>query len=208
MRLAERHQAPYIAGMKRFSKFLAAAFAIFVLAAPAKAAEPVAAATLAAPGHVLLLRHAIAPGTGDPAGMRLGDCSTQRNLDAAGRAQAQAIGAGLRQAGIAQARVFTSQWCRTRETAEILALGPVGERAAELNSFFEERAAQPAATAALRAFLRTLPADGGLVVLVTHQVNITALTGIVPASGEGVVLRLAPGGEFAVVGRLPPPPRS
>jgi phosphohistidine phosphatase SixA len=193
--------------MKLFSTFFGAVFAALVLVAPAKAAEPVLAATLAAPGHVLLLRHAIAPGTGDPAGMRLGDCATQRNLDAAGRAQAQAIGAGLRQAGIAQARVFTSQWCRARETAEILTLGPVVERPAELNSFFDERTAQPAATAALRAFLRTFPADGGLVVLVTHQVNITALAGIFPASGEGVVLRMAPGGEFAVAGRLPPPRR-
>jgi len=191
--------------MKLFSTFLAAAFAVLVLAAPAKAAEPVAAVTLAAPGHVLLLRHAIAPGVGDPAGMRLRDCATQRNLDATGRAQAQAIGAGLRQAGVGQARVFTSQWCRTRETAEILGLGPVVERPAELNSFFDERTAQPAATAALRAFLRALPADGGLVVLVTHQVNITALTGIVPASGEGVVLRLSLNDDFAVIGRLPPP---
>jgi phosphohistidine phosphatase SixA len=191
--------------MKLFSTMVAALVAALILAAPAKAAEPIAAAALAAPGHVLLLRHAIAPGVGDPAGMRLGDCASQRNLDATGRAQAQAIGAGLRQAGIAQARVFTSQWCRTRETAEILALGPVVERPAELNSFFDERTAQPAATAALRAFLRTLPADGGLVVLVTHQVNITALTGIVPASGEGVVLRLARNDDFAVIGRLPPP---
>ncbi len=205
MRLAERHQAPYIAGMKLFSTMLAAAIAVLVLAAPAKAAEPVAAATLAAPGHVLLLRHAIAPGVGDPAGMRLGECVTQRNLDATGRAQAQAIGASLRQAGVGQARVFTSQWCRTRETAEILALGPVVERPAELNSFFDERTAQPAATAALRAFLRALPADGGLVVLVTHQVNITALTGIVPASGEGVVLRLSRNDDFVMIGRLPPP---
>jgi phosphohistidine phosphatase SixA len=207
VRLAERQAAPYIAGMKLFSTLLAAGLAaLFSALPPAKAAEPVPAAALAAPGHVLLLRHAIAPGTGDPAGMRLGDCSTQRNLDAAGRAQAQAIGAALRLAGIGQARVFASQWCRTRETAEILALGPVVERPAELNSFFDARAAQPAATAALRAFLRDLPADGGLVVLVTHQVNITALTSIVPASGEGVVLRLAAGGEFAVAGRLPPPP--
>lgn len=205
MRLAGRHSAPYIAGMKLFSTFVTAIFAALVWAVPATAVEPIATAALAQPGHVLLLRHAIAPGTGDPAGMRLGDCATQRNLDAAGRAQAQAIGAGLRQAGIGQARVFTSQWCRTRETAEILSFGPVVERPAELNSFFDERSAQPAATAALRAFLRSLPSDGGLVVLVTHQVNITALTGIVPASGEGVVLRLAPAGEFAVAGRLPPP---
>jgi len=192
--------------MKRFSTLLTAIFAALALAAPAKAAEPVAAAALAAPGHVLLLRHAIAPGTGDPVGMRLGDCASQRNLDAAGRAQAEAIGAALRAAGIDQARLFASQWCRARETAERLGFGPVVERPAELNSFFGERTAQPAATAALRAFLRNLPADGKPVVLVTHQVNITALTGIVPASGEGVVLRLSQNGDFVLLGRLPPPP--
>jgi phosphohistidine phosphatase SixA len=192
--------------MKLFSTMLAAAVAALILAAPAKAAEPVAAAALAAPGHVLLLRHAIAPGTGDPVGMRVGDCATQRNLDASGRAQAQAIGAVLRAAGIGPSRVYASQWCRARETAERLGLGPVVERPAELNSFFADRSAQPVATAALRTFLAAQPRDGGLLVLVTHQVNITALTGIVPASGEGVVLRLLPGRQFAIVGRLPPPP--
>ncbi|MGR3547141.1 MAG: histidine phosphatase family protein, partial [Roseovarius sp.] len=55
---------------------------------------------LKAPGVVALMRHALAPGTGDPAAFRLGDCATQRNLDARGRAQAQETGAALRTAGI------------------------------------------------------------------------------------------------------------
>jgi broad specificity phosphatase PhoE len=72
---------------------------------------------LASKGHFALLRHAIAPGTGDPPGFTLGDCDTQRNLSAEGRAQAERIGARLRENGIAAARVLSSQWCRCLDTA-------------------------------------------------------------------------------------------
>ena len=167
--------------------------------------------TLAQPGYVLLLRHAIAPGVGDPAAMRLGDCATQRNLDATGRAQATAIGAALRAAGVGggagagPVRVYSSQWCRALETARLLGFGAPVELPSALNSFFENRGQGPPATAALRAWLAAQPRGGTLTVLVTHQVNITALTGIVPASGEGVALRLLPDGDFALAGRLRPP---
>ena len=87
-------------------------------------------------GNVLLLRHAIAPGFGDPAGFRIDDCSTQRNLSEAGRQQARAIGAWLRARGISRAKVYSSQWCRCLETARLLNLGPVTQLPA-LNSFFE-----------------------------------------------------------------------
>ncbi|MCK6409580.1 MAG: histidine phosphatase family protein, partial [Thauera sp.] len=68
-------------------------------------------------GHVALMRHAVAPGVGDPPGFRLDDCATQRNLSAAGRRQAQAIGERFRANGIATAAVFSSQWCRCLDTA-------------------------------------------------------------------------------------------
>jgi broad specificity phosphatase PhoE len=74
---------------------------------------------LLAGGEVLLIRHAAAPGTGDPAGFRLGDCATQRNLSDTGREQARAIGDWLRDRGIERARVYSSQWCRCLETAEL-----------------------------------------------------------------------------------------
>ena len=73
--------------------------------------------------HVLMLRHANAPGTGDPAQFQLRDCATQRNLDDSGRAQARAIGAWLRSKGIAKAQVYSSQWCRCLETAALLGIG-------------------------------------------------------------------------------------
>lgn len=149
-------------------------------------------------GGMVLFRHAIAPGGGDPAGMRLGDCGTQRNLDGRGRAQAVAIGAALR--GVEVGAVRASQWCRTLETAELAFPGRVTPDPA-FNSFFGDRAAGPGLLAAGRAQLEAWAGPGALVV-VTHQVNITGLTGIFPASGEGVVLRR---GSLEVAGRLPPP---
>ncbi|MBP5858719.1 histidine phosphatase family protein [Marivibrio halodurans] len=157
---------------------------------------------LRAGGHVLMLRHALAPGTGDPAGFRLDDCTTQRTLDAAGRDQARAIGKALRAAGITRAAVFSSQWCRCLETAELLGLGPVTELPA-LNSFFgPNRDRRSARMTALRAFLAERPVDGPPVVLVTHQVNVTALTGDFVRSGEGRLLRLDGTDTPEVLGRV------
>lgn len=162
------------------------------LALPAAALE-----ALRGPGVILLMRHATAPGTGDPPGFRLGVCATQRNLSEAGRAEARATGARLRAAGIGVTLVASSRWCRARETAELLALGPV-EGWPELDSFFSDRAEGPARTEALLARLAALP-EGARPILVTHQVNITALTGVVPRSGEIVAVRLGEGGVEVVV---------
>ena len=168
----------------------------------AKSAVNGAFEILGQPGHVLLLRHAHAPGIGDPAGMVLGDCATQRNLDERGRAQAKKLGERLRAAGVSGGRVYTSQWCRCRETARLLDVGSV-EELPMLNSFFAEPEEKTARVSALRAFIDQLPRDGRTVVLVTHQVTITALTGFFPASGEGLVLKLRAEGGFARAGELP-----
>jgi len=150
-------------------------------------------ADLSEPGTVLLLRHALAPGTGDPPGFVFGDCSTQRNLSDAGREQARALGERLRQAGIDQARIYSSRWCRCMETAELLDLGPVQPLPA-LDSFFQDRSQAAARTEAARDFLEALPA-GPPVILVTHQVNITGLTGQFAASGTAVLARVPVHGE-------------
>ncbi|MEQ9328307.1 MAG: histidine phosphatase family protein [Rhodospirillales bacterium] len=155
---------------------------------------------LAGGGHVAMIRHARAPGTGDPANFRIGDCSTQRNLDSSGRDQARAIGDAFRANGIAAAKVYTSQWCRCRETAELLGLG-APEDLTPLNSFFGERAKGPGQTEALRDWLGG-QAQAGPLVLVTHQVNITSFTGVYPSSGEMVVFRLTPDSKPAVVGTV------
>lgn len=160
-----------------------------------------AQALLTGEGRVLVLRHALAPGTGDPAGFRVDDCSTQRNLDARGRAQAAAIGARLRELGVGEARVYSSQWCRCLETARLLDLGPVTELPA-LNSFFQRPRDREPNLAALRRFLDAQPRDGGLLVLVTHQVTVTALSGAFVGSGEGVVVQLEPDSGLRVLGRV------
>lgn len=152
-------------------------------------------------GGIALFRHANAPGGGDPAGMRLDDCATQRNLDALGRSQAVRIGEAFRAKGIAVGAVLASQWCRTTETAA-LAFPGRGRAEPAFNSFFGDAAAGPAQTAAARRILLGWDGPGALCV-VTHQVNITALSGIVPASAEGVVLRRVDD-ALVVAGRIRP----
>ncbi len=169
---------------------------------PAWAQDGASWAALGADG-VVLFRHADAPGTGDPQGFQLGDCATQRNLSEAGRAQARALGARFRARGVAVGAVLTSQWCRTRDTAE-LAFPGMAQDAPAFNSFFNEGDAQARQqTDAARARLAAWRGPGVLVV-VTHQVNITALTQVFPASGEGIVVRSSAEGTLRVVGRLAP----
>jgi phosphohistidine phosphatase SixA len=174
------------------------ALCLALLAAPV-AADPMAAA--AAPGAVLLMRHATAPGTGDPPGLTIGDCSTQRNLSDEGRAEARAVGQRLRAAGIGFDRILHSEWCRTTETAQLLDLGPVTPFPAA-NSFFSDRSTADGQTAEVLAYLSGLPEEAR-VLIVTHQVNITALTGITPRSSEIVITRRT-GDRLKVLDRLPP----
>jgi phosphohistidine phosphatase SixA len=182
----------------------AAAFLFVALASSAGArAEPDAWNKLANPGTHILMRHAEAPGTGDPANFRLGDCSTQRNLSEEGREQARSIGRTIRDRGIRVDHVLTSQWCRTADTAALLELGPVREAPA-LNSFFAGADTSAEQSADVRRILAGLDEAGERAVLVTHQVNITALTGVFPASGEMIVVGLV-GEDVKVLGRLPPP---
>lgn len=174
------------------------ALCLTLLAVPVQADPMVAAAQ---PGAILLMRHATAPGTGDPADMRLGDCGTQRNLSDGGRAEARAIGDRFRAAGIAFDRILSSEWCRTTETARLLNLGPVTPFPAA-NSFFADRSNADRQTAEVLDYLAALP-EHERVLIVTHQVNISALTGITPRSGEIVITRRS-GDGLEVLDRLPP----
>ena len=150
--------------------------------------------------HVALVRHALAPGTGDPENFRLDDCSTQRNLSPEGRSQAERIGARFKQAGITDADIFASQWCRCQETAELLDLGdPIPLPA--LNSFFRDYSRKTMQTEALFAWLADQPLPRPLL-LETKQVNITAFTGIYPDSGEVVVMRKNGDGGFDLAGTI------
>lgn len=147
-----------------------------------------------------MIRHALAPGFGDPEAFRLGDCTTQRNLSQKGREQARSIGALFRQNAIGSADVYTSQWCRCRETARLLDLGAVRELP-PLNSFFQEPALRQPQTEELATWLDNRQATLPLL-LVTHQVNISALTGRGVASGEIVVVAREPGMAVTVLGTI------
>ena len=151
-------------------------------------------------GTIALFRHARAPGTGDPANFRLEDCSTQRNLSVEGRQQAQKIGQQFTAQQIPVERVLSSRWCRALDTAR-LAFGDRTEPSPPLDSFFSGRQQEEAQTRALRQIVETWRSKGVLV-LVTHQVNITALTGVFPSEGEMLVLRPKSGKGFALVGRI------
>ncbi len=151
--------------------------------------------------YFVLMRHALAPGTGDPAAFDLSDCSTQRNLAAEGRAQAERTGAAFRAEGVMVAQVFSSAWCRCLDTATLLDLGPV-EVLAPLNSFFRDRNQAEAQTTALTAFMQAQAAQPGVTVLVTHFVNIAAVADVSVTSGGMAVLRLADNQTLAWVGLI------
>jgi len=187
------------AALPRLAAARVLALLLALLAGPAGASEA-AWQALRGGGVVALLRHARAPGVGDPAGFRLEDCATQRNLSAEGRDQARRIGEAFRAQGVAVARVLSSRWCRALDTAR-LAFGTV-EPFPPLDSFFSEREQAPQQTQQVHQTVAEWGGRAGVLALVTHQVNITALTRLNPAEGEVIVLRPAPGRGFEVVGSV------
>jgi phosphohistidine phosphatase SixA len=196
--------------MPTIPSFLAAALCLALLPAAAGAAASTADAwpELAQPHTIVLFRHATAPGMGDPPEFKLNDCTTQRNLNDAGRAEARKLGEQFRVRKIAVGAVLTSQWCRTRETAR-LSFAERGDAAsvkdepAFNSSFLAPADISDAQTAQARAVLARWRGPGALVV-VSHQVNITALTGVYPSSAEGVVVRPAADGSLKVLGSVRP----
>lgn len=156
---------------------------------------------LKAGGHILMIRHAMAPGNGDPSNFKIGDCLTQRNLDDSGRAQAENIGKWLRTKGVRSAHVYSSQWCRCLETADLIGLGPVHELSA-LNSFYEQTQDREPNLRALNDFISRQPAKGKLIIFVTHFVTIAAMTRNSVSSGEGILLELHEDKSYTVVGQL------
>lgn len=151
--------------------------------------------------YFVLMRHAIAPGTGDPETFTLGDCSTQRNLSEDGREQARQTGETFRARGVEVRQVLSSQWCRCLETAELMDLGAV-EPFPPLNSFFRDRSTRTEQTDAVREFALAQPNEPAVTLMVTHFVNISALTGAGGSSGEMAVMQVADG-ELVPLGRIP-----
>ena len=181
---------------------------IVVCVSSAAAAEDAAPlwAALRAGGQVALVRHAAtAGGAGDPAGFRLDDCATQRNLTDKGRREARRLGEQFRAERVSVGKVLSSQWCRCRETAALMDLGPA-ELAATFNNAFTLRDRVDELTAGARAIVAAWSGPGTLVV-VTHGANILPLTGIMPEEGGVVVVEAeaANASKLRVLGRIPPP---
>lgn len=167
----------------------------------AVAASEEAWARLQRGGQVVLMRHALTtPGVGDPAGMRLDDCRTQRNLSDEGRRDARRIGEALRARGIVVARVLSSAWCRCLETVR-LAFGATAEVAPPLANLYGRPENRDRQVDELRRLVSER-SDRGNVVMVSHGSTIVALTGVSLESGEMVVVTPQGEGRFAMVGRL------
>jgi phosphohistidine phosphatase SixA len=178
-----------------------------VLMGPARAQtaedNPAAALrALRAGGAVLAFRHALAPGTFDPPGFKLGDCSTQRNLSEEGRAQARRIGQWMAQQGLRPARVRSSPWCRCVDTA-MLAFGQADPWPALGSPRGSPEQTNEQHLGELRRALRQAEAaPRALQVWVTHMFVLSALTQQGSASGEGLVLAPGSGTTVQVLGRL------
>lgn len=156
-------------------------------------------------GYVLLMRHALAPGVGDPANFRLGECSTQRNLSEEGRQDARDVGAWLKRQQVKISRVESSRWCRALETAKLLDVGKVRANK-NLDSLFED--ADPIGspqTSNIRKRIVEYRNSSGLLILVGHYVNFAALADVGLESGQGVLVRANAKGEIKVMGYSPTP---
>lgn len=168
-------------------RILFATIALLVMLPGTASATEAGWALLREGGHVVLIRHAYAPGTGDPANFDIEKCGTQRNLSDRGRQQARKMGSLFSAKAAPTERVLSSRYCRALETARLAFGASAVEPYEALDSFFADSSTAEAQTAAVLTEIRNWTGSGNLI-LVTHQVNITALTGVVPREGEALVV--------------------
>ena len=137
-------------------------------------------------GNIIFIRHAIAPGNGDPQNFDISNCSTQRNLSKDGKLQALKIGKFFKENDIKLTKVLSSEWCRCKDTAKI-AFGNY-ETKNFLNSFYDERFSENKDKQILdfQKFIRNWNKTGNLV-LVTHYVVISEILDLTTSSGEIVI---------------------
>ena len=151
-------------------------------------------------GNIVLIRHSqTIPGFGDPPGFHLDDCSSQRYLSEDGREQSRQMGDRFRREKVPIGPVLSSEWCRCYETAE-LAFGSY-ELWPPLNSFFNDYSTRGEQTQTVAKRIESFAGKDNMI-LVTHQVNITALTGKTVAQGEAVVVRHDSERQFLILGNI------
>lgn len=161
---------------------------------------------LQSPDHVLLMRHTLAPGVGDPANYTLADCKTQRNLSSEGRQQAVVVGDWLRHQGLKNADVYSSAWCRCKDTAQLLGFKGV-QIEPTLSSFFDEMHKAPAQNQRLQNFIAEKLKTKGKqpLILVTHHVNIFEFMGENVSSGDLVLAKVDAQGKMLSYQVIPRP---
>ena len=135
---------------------------------------------------IILIRHAKAPGGGDPEGFKIEDCKTQRNLDMMGINQAKKIGKLFREKKIKIDKVLSSEWCRCKDTAKF-AFNDF-ETFDALNSFYSTKFAknEKRQIKDLKKYIKNWKSNKNLI-LVTHYVVISSMLNIAVSSGEIVV---------------------
>ena len=148
---------------------------------------------------IILIRHSLAPGGGDPAGFKIDDCKTQRNLNKKGINQSKKIGKLFKKNKVLVDQVLSSQWCRCKDTAKY-AFGEYKEFTA-LNSTFQSPfdKNEGKQLKELYNYVKKWNGNGKNLVLITHYSIITAVTNAVPSSGEIVVADK----NFKVLGTIP-----
>jgi phosphohistidine phosphatase SixA len=170
------------------AKLLVAFIAAATLLVPFNSSAEVASeqGKFGAQPYVILLRHAQAPGRGEPENFNLNDCSTQRSLSDRGRDEARELGNSLRSLGVHVTKVVASRWCRARQTAQLLNLGPV-----EDNRVFDNLEVNKNRSQFLLESERRLIASWrgpGVLVVVTHSSNLSALAEVTPEPGSIIVV--------------------
>ena len=136
---------------------------------------------------IILIRHSLAPGGGDPAGFKIDDCKTQRNLNKKGINQSKKIGKLFKKNKVPIYQVLSSQWCRCKDTAKY-AFNDYKEFTA-LNSTFQSphNKNEGKQLKELYNFVKKWSGNGKNLILITHYSIITAITNAVPSSGEIVI---------------------
>jgi len=182
--------------MKRCLSFFLALCALLFAQSKLAVAQSELANKLQDGTHVLLMRHADAPGYGDPKNYQISQCSTQRNLGDLGRKQAKAIGDWLSKQGIQQAKVYSSPWCRCVDTATLLNKGEVKKELA-LGSFFDDMSQAKKQTEELTKFIAVerKQSPNVPIIMVTHHVNIQSYVGEVVNSGDMVLVKVDSAGK-------------
>ena len=188
----------------RVAALAALVLAVWLMTVPRAAADSAddAWAALAKGGHVALIRHGNAPPGqgGDPPGFKFDDCSTQRNLDDAGREQARALGEVFRKHGVQVDRILASPMCRCLETGRLMTVGTV-------ETSWDLLPDTGSSTSRLEALERMITSwrGPGTLVLVTHGFTVGRLAGVMLEQAETLVVNPTAAKRSRAVGRIAPP---